>query len=106
MVRGELPCLSEAAREVFEGSTTGPIPGGHNYGEGHRDYNEGVKDLWDKHVTQNKIDPAKMTKKQAEDFVSEVKRCSDPRVRRYNLRLWDKFMKEGLRRMPTARGIE
>ena len=100
------PNLSSPAREVFERSKTGPIPGGHNFGEGHSGYNKGVKELWDKHLLDNRIDPSKMTGKQAEDFVSKVKGCDDPRVRNFNLRIYNKFIKDGFRRMPAVRSPE
>lgn len=42
---------------------------------------------------------------QAEEFISKVKTSSDPRIRNFNMRIYNKFMREGFRRMPP-RGIE
>jgi hypothetical protein len=94
------PNLSPAAAQVFKNASTGPVPGGHNFGEGHSAYNKGVGDLWKNYLEQNKINPAAMTKPQAEEFVSRVKTCDDPRVRDFNRKLYDKFIRAGFRRMP------
>jgi RHS repeat-associated protein len=94
------PNLSPQAREVFRNAKTGPIPGGHNYGEGHSQYNKGVQELYDKWLKDNRIEPSKMSKPQAEDFVRKVKSCPDPRVRDFNRKIYNKFLKEGFKRMP------
>lgn len=101
------PNLSPVAAQVFKDARTGPIPGGHNFGEGHSAYNKGVKDLWTTYLDQTKCNPATMTKQQAEDFASRVKTSDDPRVRNFNRRIYEKFIRAGFRRMPpTVRGIE
>ena len=101
------PNLSPVAMQVFKDARTGPVPGGHNFGEGHSSYNKGVNDLWKNYLDQNKCNPASMTKQQAEDFVSRVKTSDDPRVRNFNRRIYEKFIRAGFRRMPpTARSIE
>ena len=98
--------LSSAAKTVFENAKTGPIPGGHNFGEGHAAYNKGVKELWDQHLKQTGIQACNMTAQQAEDFVSRVKTSSDPRIRNFNLNIYNKFIREGFRRMPPLRNLE
>jgi hypothetical protein len=95
------PSPPNDARSVFHNARTGPVAGGHNYGDGHAAYNRGVNDLWNKYLTDNKIDPSKLTKLQAEDFVRQVKNCPDPRVRDFNLRIYKKFIRAGLQRMPV-----
>lgn len=100
------PNLSPAAAQVFKGARTGPVPGGHNFGEGHSSYNKGVNDLWRNYLDQNKCNPATMTKQQAEDFVSRVKTSDDPRVRDFNRRIYEKFIRAGFRRMPPMRSVE
>jgi hypothetical protein len=98
--------LSEAARRVFETAKTGPIPGGHNFGEGHADYNRGVHQLWEKHLRDTGIRKCDMTAAQAERFVTEVKTSNDPRIRTYNMKIYNKFMRAGFKRMPVARSME
>ena len=98
------PNLSPAAAQVFKDAKTGPVPGGHNFGEGHSAY-KGVNDLWKKYLDQSKLDPSAMTKQQAEDFVSRVKTCDDPRVRNFNRKIYEKFIRAGFRRLPP-RSIE
>ena len=99
------PDLSVAARNIFETAKTGPIPGGHNFGEGHAAYNKGVKELWDQHLKQSGIQACNMTAGQAEEFVSKVKTSSDPPIRNFNLKIYNKFIREGFRRMPPMAGI-
>ena len=94
------PVLSQVGREVFENARTGPIPGGHNYGEGHSDYNKGVKEEYDRFLRDNKIDPSKMTEAQAKEFVDRVKQSQDSRIRNFNRRIYEKFIRDGFRRMP------
>jgi RHS repeat-associated protein len=99
------PNLSSAAADVFKNARTGPVPGGHNFGDGHAAYNKGVNDLWKDYLAKTKCDPTKMTKAQAEDFVSRVKTSNDPRVRNFNRRIYEKFIRDGFRRMPP-RSVE
>jgi len=99
------PLLSET-RRTFDRATTGPIPGGHNYGDGHSDYNKAVKELYEKWKTQNKINCETMTPKQAEDFVKTVKESNDPRIRNFNRRIYQRIINGALRRIPGARSNE
>ena len=99
------PNLSLVAAQVFKDAKTGPVPGGHNFGEGHSAYNKGVNDLWKNYLDQNKCTPATMTKTQAEGFVSRVKTADDPRVRNFNRKIYEKFIRDGFRRMPP-RSVE
>jgi hypothetical protein len=39
-------------------------------------YDQAVQELWGR----NKYNPSKMTKKDAEDFVEQIKRSKDPRI--------------------------
>jgi RHS repeat-associated protein len=97
------PSLSAAARSVFNAAATGPIPGGHNY-TGHQYYNQGVIDLWNDHLKKTGINPTNMTAQQAQDFVNEVRRCPDPRVREFNNRIYQRIFNHALRRIPYGRG--
>jgi len=94
------PNLSPAAREVFNRNVTGELPGGHGWSMEHSQYNTGVKELYDRWLRQNNIDPRTMTPKQAEDFVREVKRCPDPRVANFRNSIIRQIMSGAFRRMP------
>ena len=91
-------------RRAFDRATTGPIPGGHNYGDGHNKYNEAVRDMYEKWKTQNKIQCETMTPKQAEDFVRQVKQSTDPRIRDFNNRIYQRIINGAFRRIPGGRG--
>ncbi|WP_229512474.1 hypothetical protein [Massilia sp. AB1] len=92
--------LPEATRRVFDRATTGPIPGGHNYGDGHSDYNKAVRELYEKWKSQNNIQCAKMTPQQADDFINQVKRSQDPRIRNFNHRIFQRIINGAMRLMP------
>ena len=96
------PLLPET-RRAFDRATTGPIPGGHNYGDGHNKYNEAVKDMYEKWKTQNNIKCETMTPKQAEDFVRQVKQSTDPRIRDFNNRIYQRIINGAFRRIPGGR---
>jgi RHS repeat-associated protein len=91
-------------RRVFDRATTGPIPGGHNYGDGHNKYNEATKEMYEKWKTQNKIQCETMTPKQADDFVRQVKQSTDPRIRDFNNRIYQRIINGAFRRIPGGRG--
>ncbi len=93
-------------RRAFDRATTGPIPGGHNYGDGHNKYNEAVREQYDKWKAQNNIKCETMTPKQAEDFVRQVKQSTDPRVRDFNNRIYQRIMNGAMRRYTGPRGNE
>ncbi|MES2280545.1 MAG: RHS repeat-associated core domain-containing protein, partial [Pseudomonadota bacterium] len=96
--------LQPDTRRVFDRATTGPIPGGHNYGDGHNKYNEATKEMYEKWKGQNKIQCETMTPKQAEDFVRQVKQSTDPRVREFNNRIYQRIINGAFRRIPGGRG--
>lgn len=93
--------MPQDARRVFDRATTGPIPGGHNFGDGHNDYNKGVRELFENWKKEQKIDCAKMTPQQAEDLVSKVKNSSDPRIRDFNHRIYQRIINGAMRRIPV-----
>lgn len=93
-------------RRVFDRATTGPIPGGHNYGDGHNKYNEAVRDMYEKWKTQTKIQCETMTPKQADDFVRLVKQSTDPRIRDFNHRIYQRIINGAFRRIPGVRANE
>jgi RHS repeat-associated protein len=76
------PLRPETAR-VFDRATTGPIPGGHNFGDGHSAYNKAAQEMWDK-AKAGGMNCQSMTPNQAEDFVRQVRQSQDPRIRDFN----------------------
>lgn len=38
--------LPAETRRTFDRATIGPIPGGHNYGDGHSDCNKAVREMY------------------------------------------------------------
>jgi RHS repeat-associated protein len=98
--------LPPETRLVFDRATTGPIPGGHNYGDGHAEYNKAVKELYEKWKTQNNIKCETMTPQQAQDFVRQVRKSTDPRIRDFNYRIYQRIISGAMRRIPTSRGNE
>jgi RHS repeat-associated protein len=99
------PLLPET-RSAFDRATTGSIPGGHNYGDGHNKYNDAVREQYDKWKTQNNIKCETMTPKQAGDFVNQVKQSTDPRIRDFNNRIYQRIINGALRRGPGVRSNE
>jgi len=52
----------------------------------HAEYNHAVQELWHK----NHYNPAKMTTKDAEDFIGQIKRSRDPRIAEFRDMIVDK----------------
>ena len=76
--------LSKEASEIFKRSTTGgPIPGGHYYDGAHRNYNKAVGELMQDWFGKNGIEPSKMTREQAAEFLDVLSRPKDPRIREF-----------------------
>src|SRR5207248_10629927 len=61
----------------------------HLWSREHAVYNQAVKELWDK----NKYNPSKMTKRDAEDFLEQVRRSRDPRIATFRNMINDKRLK-------------
>jgi hypothetical protein len=70
------PNLSEEARAVFNRDTSGWYGEPHYNDSAHREYNQGVIELWNK----NHYNPSKMTEKDAKDFIKQIKDSKDPRI--------------------------
>ncbi len=83
--------FSKEAIAVFDGAVTGPIPGGHNFGNGHSDYNKAVKEHFEEFCKKNKISPKNMTAQQARQFVDVVLSSKDPRIRGYLKKVYAKL---------------
>jgi len=99
--RGE-PLRPETAR-VFDRATTGPIPGGHNFGDGHPAYNKAVREMWDR-MKAGGTDCSKMTPSQADDFVRQVRQSQDPRIRDFNHRIYRRIINGAFRSVPYRGG--
>jgi hypothetical protein len=81
------------AVDFFKGFTTGPIPGGHNYGDGHHSYNQAVKEEFAEFCKEKKIDPKKMSKKEAEEFAQRILKSKDPRITGFLAKIFAKIGK-------------
>lgn len=81
--------FSDDVLDVFESATTGQLndPSSNYYDDLHRDYNKAVEERLDKFLEENKIRGRDMTPDQARSFAKEVEKSSDPRIRRFNMRL-------------------
>jgi len=96
------PLRPETAR-VFDRATTGPIPGGHNFGDGHSAYNKAVNEMWDK-AKAGGMNCQSMTPNQAEDFVRQVRQSQDPRIRDFNHRIYRRIINGAFRSVPYRGG--
>jgi hypothetical protein len=98
--------LPAATRQVFDRATTGPIPGGHNFGDGHKPYNDAVGEKYEQYKAQNKIKCESMTPQQAQNFVNQVRASTDPRIRDFNQRIYARITQGAMSRIPGGRGRE
>jgi hypothetical protein len=96
------PLRPETAR-VFDRATTGPIPGGHNFGDGHSAYSKAVQEMWDK-AKAGGVNCQSMTPNQAEDFVRQVRQSQDPRIRDFNHRIYRRTINGAFRSVPYRGG--
>jgi hypothetical protein len=104
--------FSSEARTVFDGSTTGRLPAGrtivddtgspvgHFWDNRHRQYSDGVRELTDRFLSDNNIDPRQMTADQTGNLLKEIRETDDPRIRNYNATI------RMLRRILRFRGRE
>lgn len=87
--------LTAETRKVFEGSTTGKVPGtvrltpdgtpiGNIWNKIHKDYNQAFSELVEKYVEKNRITIEQMTPDHARQVLKEVRESSDPRIRTLN----------------------
>jgi len=89
---------------VFERATTGPIPGGHNYGDGHAAYNRAVQEMWGSYKKDNPC--GKMTPEQAQRFVDMVRQSTDPRISEFLRKIYWRIVNGALRRGAGGRSDE
>jgi RHS repeat-associated protein len=96
------PNLPAEARQVFQDAKTGWYGERHGWDKPHSEYNKGVTDLWNK----NNYNVSTMTKAQAEDFISQIKRSRDPRIAGYRGWVIKRCLRFGMSRGGPWRGGE
>jgi RHS repeat-associated protein len=92
------------ASKIFDKGTTGPLTL-HQYDGPHRLYNQGAKELWERLLKERNIDPSKMTPDQAKDILEEFKKCPDQKMKPLQRQIWNRALKDALRRIPI-RGVD
>ncbi|MGE0750270.1 MAG: hypothetical protein AB7K64_06730 [Variibacter sp.] len=101
-VYSKLPLRPET-RKVFDEAKTGRLHGDwHGWDRDHQDYNLAVKEALEKFMADRRIQPEQMTPDQAHEFVNSVKRSSDLRIRRYNVRIYMREIMYWMRRGPRV----
>jgi hypothetical protein len=90
---------------VLEEAKTGPLrdPTSNRYDEVHRQYNKAVEEALDGYLERHNIRGNQMTPEQARTFTNEVKSSRDPRIQRFNLRLWTRELNWWIRYGPRGR---
>ncbi len=79
--------LSAETRKVFDDAKTGPLHIVHGWDEPHARYNEATKELMDRLLQANKIEPEQITPDQARSLVKEIHNSKDPRIRDFNMKI-------------------
>lgn len=94
--------LSADARDVFDKSRTGPLYAEppHGWSRAHEIYNDAVAERLDQFLTENKIQPERTTSDQARNFVNEILRSNDARIRNFNQGIWMREIMYWFRRGP------
>lgn len=97
--------FSPETTRAFNSETTGHLkdPSSNQYDGVHRTYNKAVEEKLDQFLERNNITSREMTPEQAKSFADEIKKSSDPRIRRLNLRI---YMREIMRGLRLFRGRE
>lgn len=83
--------ISDEARRIFERARTGPLndPTANRFDHAHRQYNKAVHDELKGYLDKNNIDAQKMTETQAKDFIKQLHRSRDERIKSFNSRaIW------------------
>jgi RHS repeat-associated protein len=97
--------LPPEAIRIFEEGVTEPLIL-HQYDQAHRQYNEAARELWDRWLKERKIDPSKMTAKQAEKILEEFKKCPDPRMKPLQQQIRNRAIGKGFKGLPPLRGSD
>ncbi|MBL8836216.1 MAG: hypothetical protein JNL66_08230, partial [Alphaproteobacteria bacterium] len=75
--------LSPDAREAFRQGTTG-LTDRHVNDAAHRQYTAAVREMWEQWVRERGINPAQMTRAQAEEFLRAIRSSTNPTIRNFN----------------------
>jgi hypothetical protein len=85
--------LSPEAKKVFDDATTGPLRAQrHGWSDSHDRYNQAVGDALDRFMKSKGVGPEQLTADQAREFVDQVKRSTEPRIRDLNLKIFRREM--------------
>ncbi|MFC5067652.1 hypothetical protein [Flaviflagellibacter deserti] len=77
--------LSKAAKKIFRLATTGAFPG-HGWSQAHKEYSDAVEELFKDFIRRRGIVMELMTTEEAEDFIREIQRSENPKIRDFNRR--------------------
>lgn len=82
--------LSKETRKVFEDATSGTLSDRSTnvFSSAHRKYNKAVNELFDDYLARNKLSEEQMTPDHARQLLKEVITSRDPRIYRFNTRIW------------------
>jgi hypothetical protein len=91
--------LSDETRQVFEDATTGKLDDKrlNVFNRPHRNYNEAVNELFDQFLAKKGISEEQMTPDHARQLLGEVITSTDPRIQRFNQRIWMRQIFRGFR---------
>lgn len=95
-----LDAASSAAetRSVFINATTGPLAGQrHGNSKEHIIYSRAVGEHLNEFMRREGVEPSNMAPDQARKFVDQVKASGDPRIRDFNLRIYQREINHILR---------
>ncbi len=83
--------LQPETRRVFENEKTGPLLSGrHYFDQPHRNYNEAVRERFNQFLSDRGIRSDQMSPSQAREFSESIRRSSEPRIRDFNYRLYQR----------------
>jgi hypothetical protein len=83
--------LREDTRKVFEDAASGTLsdPTINLYSKPLREYNEAVDEAFEEFLTERGIESKDLTPAQARDFLHGFLRSNDPRIRDFNMRIFE-----------------
>jgi hypothetical protein len=83
--------LQPETRRVFENEKTGRLLSGRQYfDQDHRDYNDAVRERFNQFLSERGIRADQMSPSQARDFSNSIRHSSEPRIRDFNYRLYQR----------------
>ena len=89
---------------MLDEATTGPLRAEHHgWSKSHEYYNQAVREQLGQFLERNNVQPEAMTPAQAQSFVDQIKRSSDPRIKDFNLRIFRREFRYLLRYGPRTR---